>query len=46
MQQKVAYWQSESQQQYCLRSGLKRHPDGYLLDTQKQNGRIAMHRVL
>jgi uncharacterized protein GlcG (DUF336 family) len=27
------------------RSGLKRHPDGFLLDTQKQNGRIAMHRV-
>jgi uncharacterized protein GlcG (DUF336 family) len=27
------------------RAGLKRHPDGYPLGTQKQNGRIAMHRV-
>jgi uncharacterized protein GlcG (DUF336 family) len=26
-------------------SGLKRRPDGFPLDTQKQNGRIAMHRV-
>jgi uncharacterized protein GlcG (DUF336 family) len=25
--------------------GLKRRPDGYPLGTQKQNGRIAMHRV-
>jgi uncharacterized protein GlcG (DUF336 family) len=28
-----------------LGSGLKRHANGYPLDTQKQNGRIAMHRV-
>jgi uncharacterized protein GlcG (DUF336 family) len=30
---------------FVARCGLKRHPDGYPLDTQKQNGRIAMHRV-
>jgi uncharacterized protein GlcG (DUF336 family) len=30
---------------FATRSGLKRRPDGFLLDTQKQNGRIAMHRV-
>src|SRR3954470_5351820 len=28
-----------------LRCGLKRHANGYPLDTQKQNGRIAMHRI-
>src|ERR1700710_326243 len=30
---------------FVPRSGLKRFSSGYPLDTQKQNGRIAMHRV-